>query len=89
MCVDSGGANGIATCDGGANNGNSCFSPFDNSNNQCVGGIDNGQPCSETSATACGGGECVNADCGAGADCVPPDLSSPTPDSVLIPFLIP
>jgi len=89
MCSDSGGTEGIAECDGGTNDGNACVAPFDNSNNQCVGGVDDGQPCSETSATACAGGECVNADCGMGADCLPPDLSSPTPDSVLIDFLVP
>jgi hypothetical protein len=92
MGEDSGGANGIATCTGGPNNGLPCNAPSDNSNNACVGSDDNGLPCSQTSVTACTAGsmgECVNADCGSGATCGPADLASQTPDSLLNTFLVP
>jgi hypothetical protein len=91
--VDSGAfPEGIATCAGGANDGDACSAPFDNSNNACVGSDDDGLACSQASATACTAGsqgECVNADCGAGSECGPVDQASPTPDALLIEFLVP
>ncbi|MGB5695849.1 MAG: hypothetical protein WBM46_09370, partial [Polyangiales bacterium] len=42
MAVDSAGPDGVATCSGGANDGMSCESPEDNSNDSCVGGTNEG-----------------------------------------------
>jgi hypothetical protein len=92
MAVDSAGPDGVATCQGGANDGQACDNPFDNSNNACVGSDDDGLACSQTSFTACTAGTfgiCVNADCGAGGICGPTDLASTTPDSRLETFLVP
>jgi len=92
MAVDSGGPNGVTTCQGGANNGLPCENPADNSNNACVGSDDAGLPCAQESATACTAGsvgECVNNDCGPGALCSPADLAATTADSLLETFLVP
>jgi hypothetical protein len=92
MGVDSGGPFGITTCNGGANDGQPCSNPFDNSNNACAGSDDDGLPCQQESATACTAGstgECVNADCGAGATCEVANLAAVTEDALLIPFLVP
>jgi hypothetical protein len=98
MGEDSGGVNGIATCQSGPNNGLPCDAPFDNSNNACNNGTDAGLACSQTSLTACTFGTaatigCVNADCGSTGttahECSPPDLSSVTPDGSLNDFVVP
>jgi hypothetical protein len=98
QAVDSGGVNGVATCQGGPNAGLPCFAPSDNSNNACDSGTDAGLACSQTSATACTVGVpatigCVNADCGSAGgiahECAVTDLASTTPDSALMPFVIP
>ena len=92
MGVDSGGPNGVTTCRAGANAGQACSNPFDNSNNACVGSDDDGLPCAQESATACTAGsvgECVNADCGPGATCRVANLASTTADGLLNTFVVP
>jgi len=87
MAVDSAGADGVAVCVGGDNDGTACTSPADVGNDVCVGGDNDGDACEE--AADCPGGDCANADCGVGGDCTPTDLASYTPDSALIRYTIP
>jgi len=91
MGVDSGGPpeeGGVAVCVGGANDGQSCLTPSDSSNDFCVGGDNAGDNCDPgTAGTAeddCPDGICENADCGADASCSPSDQASPSPDSALL-----
>jgi hypothetical protein len=95
MGEDSGGPNGIATCQGGPNDGAPCQAP---ANNACNDGTDAGQQCDQSSLTACTFGTaasigCVNSDCGVDAGnpvvCSPPDLASITQDAQLMPFVLP
>jgi hypothetical protein len=89
---------GVATCLSGPSVGLPCNAPSDNSNNACDSGTDAGLACSQSSLTACTFGVpatigCVNADCGSAGgiahECSPPDLAANSPDSALMPFVLP